>query len=716
MLLSASLGSLPGKKPRYGVKQARLKLLRAKEKLEREEGDLGELLASPGPDDEASTSPVARRPRRDLSRRDWPGESVESRPSTTLSRSSASRSGARRCCGTSRFDELDGPPRAVAHVDGGPEPRRVAGRVAGREPRGRDAARAARRSRRRRATLALADGRVHGWGGGAVFREAGAAAGRARNAPADVVARTLAPLRSARLIACGPKHAVVADGGVFTWGAGAHGRLGHGDGVSRVAPTRVAEGLPDAGVVIVAACGGAHCAVVVAARRRADGRLYTWGDGRGGQLGHGDGDGDGGADAARKAAVPSQKELQCARRPGEVAFFPRRDATVRHVACGLHHTLAVAWEPKAGAYDAPGDAIALTARLYAWGFGDGGRLGTGEVSGACRFPARVLLPVEYGYDAADDAPRPHVVAAAAGDQHSLALLTDGRVFAWGSNAFGQLGLGRASAQAVPLPERVGGAGRRGKVVKIAAGARHSAAAGVTKGALADASFGRASDEPEVLEKPRPPAPPPAVDDAPSSDDEAAEFFAEALPPVAVADEERLAREAEIAAAHAERDAANRRYEALLATMRKVKPSAAVVVVTPEPEPEPEPEPAPLPELPSPKKVTFGDIFYDDRAQDAEDMWIGNAARRWSRLVARGEAPPSASAPAASFDGEADDPVAAFMGRAAAGASYVTAPADAEADDAGDDREADDTGDDEDAAPLDPVAAFMARSLGGGYKT
>ncbi|EGB10233.1 hypothetical protein AURANDRAFT_5485, partial [Aureococcus anophagefferens] len=198
------------------------------------------------------------------------------------------------------------------------------------------------------------------------------------------------------LIACGPKHAlvVVADGGVFTWGAGAHGRLGHGDGVSRVAPTRV-------------------------------------------------------------------------------AFFPRRDATVRHVACGLHHTLAVAWEPKAGAYDAPGDAIALTARLYAWGFGDGGRLGTGEVSGACRFPARVLLPVEYGYDAADDAPRPHVVAAAAGDQHSLALLTDGRVFAWGSNAFGQLGLGRASAQAVPLPERVGGAGRRGKVVKIAAGARHS---------------------------------------------------------------------------------------------------------------------------------------------------------------------------------------------------------------------------------------------------
>ena len=33
MLLSASLGSLPGKKPRYSVKQARLKLLRAKEKL-----------------------------------------------------------------------------------------------------------------------------------------------------------------------------------------------------------------------------------------------------------------------------------------------------------------------------------------------------------------------------------------------------------------------------------------------------------------------------------------------------------------------------------------------------------------------------------------------------------------------------------------------------------------------------------------------------------
>ncbi|ADB31791.1 regulator of chromosome condensation RCC1 [Kribbella flavida DSM 17836] len=46
-----------------------------------------------------------------------------------------------------------------------------------------------------------------------------------------------------------------------------------------------------------------------------------------------------------------------------------------------------------------------------------------------------------------------VVALAAGEQHSLALLNDGRVLAWGANDDGQLGTGTRAASVVPLPVR-----------------------------------------------------------------------------------------------------------------------------------------------------------------------------------------------------------------------------------------------------------------------
>ena len=44
----------------------------------------------------------------------------------------------------------------------------------------------------------------------------------------------------------------------------------------------------------------------------------------------------------------------------------------------------------------------------------------------------------------------HVVGVAAGDAHSLAVASDGTVWAWGSNEFGQLGDGSNSSSAVPV--------------------------------------------------------------------------------------------------------------------------------------------------------------------------------------------------------------------------------------------------------------------------
>jgi hypothetical protein len=74
--------------------------------------------------------------------------------------------------------------------------------------------------------------------------------------------------------------AAAADGRLWTWGRGKHGALGHGDNDNRIEPTLV-EGLLGTPVVAVAA-GGTH--TVALSQRR---HVYTWGHNRVGQLGLG---------------------------------------------------------------------------------------------------------------------------------------------------------------------------------------------------------------------------------------------------------------------------------------------------------------------------------------------------------------------------------------------------------------------------------------------
>jgi alpha-tubulin suppressor-like RCC1 family protein len=47
-----------------------------------------------------------------------------------------------------------------------------------------------------------------------------------------------------------------------------------------------------------------------------------------------------------------------------------------------------------------------------------------------------------------------VRAIGAGDAHSLALLADGRLFAWGDNRFGQLGDGTREVRLRPVQVRL----------------------------------------------------------------------------------------------------------------------------------------------------------------------------------------------------------------------------------------------------------------------
>ncbi|KAL2510889.1 Regulator of chromosome condensation (RCC1) family with FYVE zinc finger domain [Abeliophyllum distichum] len=86
------------------------------------------------------------------------------------------------------------------------------------------------------------------------------------------------------LVACGEYHtcAVTLSGDLYTWGNGHFGLLGHGNEVSHWVPKRVNGPLEGIHVSSIA-CGPWHTAVVTSS-----GQLFTFGDGTFGVLGHGD--------------------------------------------------------------------------------------------------------------------------------------------------------------------------------------------------------------------------------------------------------------------------------------------------------------------------------------------------------------------------------------------------------------------------------------------
>lgn len=87
------------------------------------------------------------------------------------------------------------------------------------------------------------------------------------------------------------------------------------------------------------------------------------------------------------------------------------------VAAGEAHTLSLSGDGK----------------VYSWGRGAFGRLGTGSDSDE-------NLPVPVKFDDNDDNNKPqNIVGVASGAYHSLALADDGSVWCWGYNTYGQLG-------------------------------------------------------------------------------------------------------------------------------------------------------------------------------------------------------------------------------------------------------------------------------------
>jgi alpha-tubulin suppressor-like RCC1 family protein len=198
---------------------------------------------------------------------------------------------------------------------------------------------------------------------------------------------------SAVALAAGTSHslAIGYDGVLYAWGVNTFGQLGDGTTSARATPAPV--NLPG-GVTATAVAAGDHFSLTIGS----DGLLYAWGWNGHGQLGTGGGD----------SLLPTPVAL-----PGGVSPVA--------LAVGKHHALAAADD----------------GRLYAWGENTFGQLGDASTTGRT-VPVAVNLPLGVS-----------ATAIAAGAYHSLAWGSDGKLYAWGANNAGQLGLGATGAQATP---------------------------------------------------------------------------------------------------------------------------------------------------------------------------------------------------------------------------------------------------------------------------
>ncbi|XP_071722519.1 ultraviolet-B receptor UVR8-like [Rutidosis leptorrhynchoides] len=218
-------------------------------------------------------------------------------------------------------------------------------------------------------------------------------------------------------IACGDSHclAVTMEGEVLSWGRNQNGQLGLGTSEDSPVPQKIQsfQGVP----IKMVAAGAEHTAAVTE-----DGNLYGWGWGRYGNLGLGD---------RNDRSIPEK-------------VFAENVEKMVMVACGWRHTISVS----------------NTGKLYTYGWSKYGQLGHGDFEDH-------LVP--HKLEALQGS---FIAQISGGWRHTMALTSDGKLYGWGWNKFGQVGVGDYVDHCSPVQVKFPG---EQKVVQISCGWRHTVA-------------------------------------------------------------------------------------------------------------------------------------------------------------------------------------------------------------------------------------------------
>jgi alpha-tubulin suppressor-like RCC1 family protein len=233
---------------------------------------------------------------------------------------------------------------------------------------------------------------------------------------------------------------LTADNKVWTWGTSEFGLLGNGTQRAGFpyeadATTPIPVSALDGQDLIAVAAGADHNLAL-----GSDGRVWAWGRNLDGQIG----DPDAPAEGSNVVLLPV------------LVLGPQGQGNLQDIvaiAAGEKHSLAL---------DSAG-------RVYGWGRNDHSQ--AGGAAGASK-----LVPVEVDLSVLPAGVT--IKDLAAGDVHTLALASNGTVWAWGQNTRGQIGVGEPIFETYAAPVQVlldGGRGILAGIVAIAAAGHHSLA-------------------------------------------------------------------------------------------------------------------------------------------------------------------------------------------------------------------------------------------------
>jgi alpha-tubulin suppressor-like RCC1 family protein len=192
-----------------------------------------------------------------------------------------------------------------------------------------------------------------------------------------------------QLSAGGHSLALRNNGTIWAWGVGTNGQLGANDTIDRSSPTSVVGGITDWTQI---SAGRYHNLV-----QRSNGTLWAWGSGNQGRLGNGDI-----IDRSSPTSVV-----------GGITDWTE-------ISAGVYHNLVQR----------------SNGTLWAWGSGANGRLGTNDIINRSS-PVQVVGGITDW------------IKISAGSTHNLALRSNGSLWAWGNGGLGRLGVNDLADRSSP---------------------------------------------------------------------------------------------------------------------------------------------------------------------------------------------------------------------------------------------------------------------------
>ena len=198
---------------------------------------------------------------------------------------------------------------------------------------------------------------------------------------------------------------ITSEGRIFTWGANGSGKLGDGTTTNSSLPIDITSNfsLTSGEIITSISLGVSHSSAITS-----EGRIFTWGRGNYGQLGDG-----GTTDSLLPIDITSNFNLN----EGEL---------ITNDSLGYRHSSAITSEE----------------RIFTWGYNVDGELGDGTTINSS-------LPIDitnnFNLDTGESISMIYL-----GDYHSSIITSEGVIFTWGFNAYGELGDGGSIDKDLPV--------------------------------------------------------------------------------------------------------------------------------------------------------------------------------------------------------------------------------------------------------------------------